>query len=71
MGIKILKQLDLLLAMFIALLNILWMLHQGHVEAIGLVLAFPQIFLLPGYTFIEVLFHRRPLEGIRRLVLSF
>jgi uncharacterized membrane protein len=70
MRIKNLKNLDLLVVIIIALLNLLLALRQEYIPIIRLVLAFPLIFLLPGYTFVEVLFHRRPVDGVRRLLLS-
>jgi uncharacterized membrane protein len=71
MRINMIKNLDLLLIIIIALSNLTWALRQGHIHIIGLVLALPLIFLLPGYTFVEVLFHRRPVDSVRRLLLSF
>jgi uncharacterized membrane protein len=65
------KNLDLLLAIAIALLNLLWATQTSrHPQIIGILLALPQVFFLPGYTLVEILFHRRPLENIRRCVLS-
>jgi uncharacterized membrane protein len=71
MRIKSLKNLDLIVVILIALLNLLLALRPGYVRIIGLVFALPLIFLCPGYTFVEVLFHRRPVDGVRRLLLSF
>lgn len=71
MRIKMTKNLDLLVIISIALLNLLLALRRGYIPIIGLMLALPLIFLLPGYTFVEVLFHRRPVDGVRRLLLSF
>ena len=66
-----LKHFDLVVAIIIALGNLLWAtLSHHHPQIIGILLALPQVFLLPGYTLIEFLFHRRPLENVRRLVLS-
>jgi uncharacterized membrane protein len=71
MRTNMIKNFDLLVIVLISLLNLLLTLHRGYIPVIGLLLALPLIFLLPGYTFVEVLFHRRPLDGVRRLLLSF
>ncbi len=70
MRINILKNLDLLCVISIALSNLGLALLSVHIRLLDLALALPLIFLLPGYTFIEVLFHRRPIDGVRRLLLS-
>jgi uncharacterized membrane protein len=66
-----LKHLDLVVAIAIALGNLLWSTFSNHhPQIIGIFLALPQVFLLPGYTLIELLFHRHPMENVRRFVLS-
>ncbi len=71
MHTNMIKNSDLLVIISIALLNLLLALQRGYIPVVGLILALPLIFLLPGYTFVEVLFHRRPVDGVRRLLLSF
>jgi hypothetical protein len=65
------KNIDLLLVMAIALINIAWTLRHSHVLAIGVFLAFPLVFLLSGYALLEVLYYGRSPEAVRRLALSF
>jgi len=63
------KQFDLMLAVAISFLNLLWTVRQGHSLMIGMALALPMVFFLPGYTLIKVLFYRSRLEGVRRFLL--
>src|SRR5947209_5250772 len=56
-----LKNFDLVLAIFIVLLNMGWILLPGH-PIIGVVLVVPLIFVLPGYTLTTILAHRRSPE---------
>ncbi len=62
--------LDLIAAVIIAALNVLWVLLPGHTPVIGIILALPLVFLLPGYALTEVLFHKQALGASHRLVLS-
>lgn len=64
------KNLDLIVAMFTALLNIVWVWLTNPLPIIGIILALPLVFVLPGYTLTEAIFHKRPLDSIVRLVLS-
>jgi uncharacterized membrane protein len=65
-----LKNLDLLVTMIIAMLNLLWALFPSHPPVIGIILALPLVFVLPGYTLTEALFHKRSLDASHRLVFS-
>ena len=64
------KHLDLLLAFIITLLNITLAILHIHLLPINLLLALPLIFLLPGYTLLEVLFYKYALNGVQRVTLS-
>jgi uncharacterized membrane protein len=64
------KNIDLLLIITIELINMVWTLRSGHMLIIGVFLAFPLVFLFPGYTLIEVLYYKQPPEVVRRLALS-
>ncbi|HEV7237304.1 MAG TPA: DUF1616 domain-containing protein [Ktedonobacteraceae bacterium] len=64
------NNLDLLVVEFIALLNVVWALLPNRPSLIGTILALPLLFVLPGYTLTEVLFHQKLLNGTYRLVLS-
>src|SRR5713101_8678422 len=65
-----LKHPDLLLASAIALANVVWAWLPGRFPAIGVALALPLVFGLPGYTLTGVLFHRRSLDTVHRMLLS-
>jgi uncharacterized membrane protein len=65
-----LKNLDLLVTMSIAVMNLVWALLPSHITVIGIIIALPLIFMLPGYTLTEVLFHKRSLDASHRLLLS-
>lgn len=65
-----LKNLDLIGTMLIAILNVIWALLPNHVPVIGIILALPLVFLLPGYTLSEVLFHKHSFNTSGRLLLS-
>ena len=65
-----LKNLDLLVTMIIAMLNLLWALLPSHPPVIGIILALPLVLVLPGYTLTEALFHKRSLDASHRLVFS-
>jgi uncharacterized membrane protein len=65
------KNLDLILAIAMALLNLVWATQTNHhPQVVGILLALPQVFFLPGYTLVEILFHRHPLENVRRFIFS-
>lgn len=53
------KNLDLIVAMFVALANIAWTQVPYHLLLVNIPLALPLIFFLPGYTVTQILFHRR------------
>src|ERR1019366_3886511 len=65
------KNIDLFLIITIALINAAWVLRHMHILVIGVALAFPLVFSFPGYTLLEVLYYRQPLEAVRRLALCF
>lgn len=64
------KNLDLIAAVIIAVLNVVWVLLHSSVPVVGIILALPLALVLPGYTLTEVLFRNRPLNAPERLVLS-
>ncbi len=65
-----LKHLDLIIAMVIASLNVIYALLPSHSPIIGIILALPLVFVLPGYMLLEFLFHGRPLDASHRFLLS-
>jgi Protein of unknown function (DUF1616) len=65
-----LKHPNLALSTAIALADVVWAVLPGHSPAIGLALALPLIFFLPGYTLTEALFHKRSLDIVHRMLLS-
>lgn len=65
-----LKHLDLILATTIAAMNVIWALLPGYSPVIGIVLALPLVFVLPGYTLTQALFHKRTLDVVHRFILS-
>src|SRR5579863_8696081 len=64
------NNLDLLVIEFITVLNVVWALLPNYSVLIGTFLALPLVFVLPGYTLTEVLFHQKLLNGTHRLALS-
>ncbi|SRR5712692_2043216 len=64
------KNLDLIAAVIIAVLNVVWVLLHSSTPVVGIILAFPLVLVLPGYTLTEVLFRKRSLNAPERLVLS-
>jgi uncharacterized membrane protein len=65
-----LKTLDLIAAGGVVVLNVVWTLLPIHVPVIGIILALPLVFVLPGYTLTEALFHKRTLNAADRLLFS-
>lgn len=65
-----LKNLDLIVTMIIAVLNVAGALLPSHPPVIGIILALPLVFVLPGYTLTEALFHKRSLDASHRLIFS-
>ncbi len=65
-----LKNLDLIVTMIITTTNVIWALLPYHTPIVGIVLALPLLFVLPGYTLTEALFHQRSLEASHRLILG-
>ena len=56
------KNLDLILAMLIAALNVGWALLPNR-PIIGVILVLPLVFILPGYTLTAILSHKRSYEA--------
>jgi len=70
-----LSNLDLIVAVIIAATNVLWSLtcsidRHSIASALGIILALPLVFVLPGYTLTEAMFHKRALAASHRLILS-
>ncbi len=65
-----LKHPDLMLATSVAMMNVVWALLPSRPPIIGIALALPLVFVLPGYTLTEALFHKRSLDTIYRILLS-
>ncbi len=64
------KNSDVFVALGVVMLNVLWMLLPYHIFGVGVVLALPIVFFVPGYMLIEILAHKRGLSVIYRLTLS-
>ena len=65
-----LKNLDLFGAISIAALNIIWVFLPDHSLIPGIVLTLPMVFVIPGYTLTEFLFHKRSLGISYRIICS-
>jgi uncharacterized membrane protein len=70
-----LKNLDLIVAVIMAVMNVVWALtcsinRHSTTSALGIILALPLVFVLPGYTLTEAMFHKRALAASHRLMLS-
>src|SRR5258708_6038085 len=65
-----LKNLDLIVTVTIAATNVIWALLPNRTPVIGIILALPLVFVLPGYALTEALFHKRSLDASRRLLFS-
>jgi hypothetical protein len=57
------KQFGLMLGVLIALASILWAVLPNHPPEIGIVLALPLVFLLPGYA-LTALLYRHALDNM-------
>lgn len=64
------KNFDLIIAMIIAMMNIAWAFFPYQLPVIRIILALPLVFLLPGYTATEALFHKESLDTSHRFLLS-
>jgi uncharacterized membrane protein YhdT len=64
------KNLDLIVTITIAVMNVVWALLPTHFTILGIILALPLVFVFPGYTLTEVLFHKRALDASHRLLFS-
>ena len=65
-----LKNKDIFIALGIVLLNVVWLLLPLNVPWVGIVLALPLVFFVPGYMLTEILTHTRGLDAFYRLTLS-
>jgi uncharacterized membrane protein len=65
-----LKNRDLIIAVIIAVLNVGWALLPSHTLVIGIILALPLVFWLPGYTLSKAIFHRQSLDAPHLLLSS-
>src|SRR5258707_849217 len=69
------NNLDLLLALGIAMVNVVWVLlallaDLTAFSVVNIILALPLFFVVPGYTLTEMFFARRPLEPVQRLAFT-
>lgn len=64
------RNLDLMLAVIVAALNIGWALLPDHILLVGAVLALPLVLVLPGYTLTQILFRERSLDVPNSLLFS-
>jgi uncharacterized membrane protein len=65
-----LKNPDLVVSVVIAICNVIWVLLPSRIPVIGIILALPLVFVLPGYTLTEALFHERRMGTSDRLIFS-
>lgn len=62
------KNLDMMVVMVLCVLNMLWALIPSHnVPGVGMVLAMPLIFLLPGYVLTQALLPQWSCDGVQQL----
>lgn len=62
------KNLDLIISMFFAIMEVGWVLFPDRPPILGIVLALPLVFFLPGYTLAEVMFYKRPHDETNQLI---
>src|SRR5438067_8230566 len=65
-----LKHLDLIVTITLAAMNVIWALLPSRIPLVGIVLALPLVFVLPGYTLTEVLLRKRSFNTSNRLLFS-
>jgi Protein of unknown function (DUF1616) len=65
-----LKHLDLIVTITLAVMNVIWAMLPSRIPIIGIVLALPLVFILPGYALTGVLFRKRSLNSSNRLLFS-
>ncbi len=65
-----LKNLDLFVTITIAVMNVIWALLPYRISIVGVILALPLVFIFPGYTLSEILFHKRSFNASYRLLIS-
>ena len=65
-----LKNLDLIIAMTIVALNVLWVVLGIQNVLVGSILALPLVLFLPGYTLTEILSHGKSLYPVYKFILS-
>jgi uncharacterized membrane protein len=61
---------DLFLMLIIAMINIAWACVPIHIALIGIIVALPLVFLVPGCLLIELLMQKQELDRATRLLLS-
>ena len=60
-----LKNIDLIVALFIVAINVVWIQIPNRSPVLGVIFALPLIFILPGYLLTQTLFSRRsPAPGV-------
>ncbi len=62
------KNLDLIVTMLIAVMNLVWVLFFDRTPIISIILVLPLVFFLPGYAFAETLFYKRPTYDLNRII---
>jgi uncharacterized membrane protein len=65
-----LKNIDLIGAILVVAINVEWTQLPSRPLIIGIILALPLIFVLPGYTLTQTLFRKRPPEPSSNLILQ-
>jgi uncharacterized membrane protein len=64
------KNLDQLIVVDIVMINLIWTFFPYHTPVVGVLLALPLVFGLPGYTLMQVLMHKRSLEPSHILIFT-
>jgi uncharacterized membrane protein len=64
------KNIDLIIIVFIAVMNIVLALLPFHLPLAGSILALPLVFVLPGYILTEMLFQKRVQDIVHRILFS-
>lgn len=64
------KNLDIIVALIITGLSVIWTLLHATIPVIGIILALPLVLVIPGYTLTEALFRKRSLNAFEHLVFS-
>jgi uncharacterized membrane protein len=61
---------DLFLIFVLSIINIVWACIPTHTVIVGIVIAFPLIFLAPGYLLVELLMQKQEQDRTKLLLLS-